>query len=294
MIIGVDQGYYATKTSEGIVFPSRITTQENIIGENCSMVYEGKKYFVGEGEVEVDLNKINKELTKICIIYSLAKSSETFEFDIVTGLPIGLFTKQKDELKNMLLSSKANLIEIGKKKRSIIINNVEVFPQGAGSLYSTNIDGDVILIDIGGRTIDICLFEVVNGRRKVTKHSTKFEATLPLYSKIVHLVNNKLEISLRLDDGEKILRDGIEIYGQKQDLSFLKSTIEEHIEPLFQELTLNYPIKTTKIALAGGGAYLYKNIFSKRIPNTSIIPNPQLANAIGFKRIGESLWQQRY
>ncbi|TDT63443.1 ParM/StbA family protein [Fonticella tunisiensis] len=292
MIIGVDAGYYATKTSEGIIFPSRITTQESIIGDGCSIMIGGKKYTVGEGEVTVELNKINQELTKVCILYALAKSSDDSEFSIVTGLPVGQYSKQKDALKNMLLSSRFNDVQIGNQKRLILIRDAEIFPQGAGALFSTNIEGEAVLVDIGGRTVDICLFEMVNGKRKLTKYSTILEGTLSLYSKVVHLINSKYETGLKLEDGEKILKSGLEIYGEKQDLSFLKPVIEEHTEAIFKELTLNYPIKTTNVALAGGGAYLLQGIFQKRIPSSRLIPDAQFANANGFRKVGESLWQR--
>lgn len=292
MIIGVDAGYYATKTSEGVLFLSRISTKENIISENNVVTLDNKQYTVGEGEMTFELNKINHEITKVCILYALARSSEDTDFDIVTGLPIGLYSKQKEELKMMLSNHRIITLEMNKRRRTIIINNVEIFPQGAGALYSSNIDNDVVLVDIGGRTVDICLFEMINNKRKLLKYSTILEGTLSLYSKVINSINNKYETNLRIEDGEKIFKSGLEIYGQKQDLSFLRSIIEEHVELIFKELILNYPIKTTKVVLSGGGSYLLKNFIEKRIPNVFILPNAQFANAIGFKKVGESLWQR--
>lgn len=292
MIIGVDAGYYATKTSEGIVFPSRISTVENILGENNNIVIDNKRYTVGEGEVTVDFNKINNELTKVCILYALAKSSPGVDFDIVTGLPVDQFKNQKDELKEMLQGVRINRIEVGGQKRTIIINKVEVFPQGAGALYSTSIDGDVVLVDIGGRTVDICYFEVVSGKRKLVKHSTIYEGTLSLYSKIVNLINTKYETDLKLEDGEKVLRNGLEIFGVKQNLVFLRDIIHEHCERITKELILNYPVKTSKVPIAGGGGMLLKGVIESKIPNCTLIPYAQFANANGFKKVGESLWQK--
>lgn len=292
MIIGVDAGYYATKTSEGVIFPSRISTNENILEESANITIDNKKYAVGEGEVIVDFNKINSELTKACILYALSKSSNDVEFDIVTGLPVAQYKNQKDELKAMLQSLRLNRIEVNNQKRTIIINRVEIFPQGAGALYCTEIFGDVVLVDIGGRTVDICNFEIIGGKRKLTKHSTIYEGTLNLYSKIINLINSKYEVDLKLEDGEKILRHGLEIYGEKQDLSFLKNIIQEHCERILKELTLNYPIKTSKVVLVGGGAMLLKPAIEKKIPNCTLIPNAQFANANGFKKVGLSLWQR--
>jgi hypothetical protein len=47
MIIGVDQGYSHTKTSEGVIFPSRISTEGYMIGESTEVKIDGKCYLVG-------------------------------------------------------------------------------------------------------------------------------------------------------------------------------------------------------------------------------------------------------
>lgn len=293
MIIGVDAGYYATKTSEGIIFPSRISTQDSIYGESTKVKIDGKSYLVGEGNIEVELNKVNKELTRVCILSALAMSSSMMEFQVVTGLPIGLFKTQKEQLKEMLLQNRFVEIEYKGQKRPIMITNVEIFPQCLGAFYAypyTELEHDYIIIDFGGRTVDMCLLEVINGKRKLTQYSTITEGTLSLYAKVIATVNSKYELTLNIEDGEKIIKKGLFIYGEKQDINFVKDIILEHLEKVLQELFLKYPVKTTKMLITGGGAYLFKSCFEKRVPGTTLIPNAQLANAIGFKKVGESLW----
>lgn len=288
MIIGVDAGYFATKTSEGIIFPSCISLDET--GLNSDITIGDKSYVIGRGKVDVDFNKINKELTKVCILYALARSSIDIEFDIVTGLPINQYKSQKDELKNMLQQHRINTVYLEKVNRTIIINRVEVFPQGVGALYSTDYYGDLVLVDIGGRTIDIVYFRIVNGKRKIANKKTIYEGTLNLYSNVVDLIMRNYPISLNVEDGEKILKQGFEYYGIKQDISFLKDTIKKYCENIIQTLLLDFPVGTVKVVLTGGGALLLKGIIEKRIPNCTVMNNPQFANAIGFKRVGEGLW----
>ncbi|MDF2892533.1 MAG: ParM/StbA family protein [Clostridia bacterium] len=295
MIIGVDLGYGYTKTSEGIVFPSKISTHETILGEGNMLILDNKAYIVGEGNVEVDLNRINKELTRVCLLEALSKSSNQNDFQVVAGLPLGLFNSQKDQMKQMLLNNRYVEFEVNKQKRAIGITKAEVFPQCLGAHYSLDTIDDTedrIYIDIGGRTVIIALLQVFNGKRKVTQHSTIYEGTLTLFSKIVSAINSKYETLFEIEDGERILKNGLSIYGEKQEIGFIKNIIEEHTDKIMKELLLKYPVKTAKVTLIGGGAYVLKSLFDKRIPGTSIIPNAQFANALGFKKIGVSLWQR--
>jgi plasmid segregation protein ParM len=295
MIIGYDQGYDKTKTSEGIIFPSRISTQEDIMGDGMQLKLDNKTFVVGEGNIEVDLNRINKEITKVCLLAALAKSSNQSDFQVVAGLPLGLFNSQKEQMKEMLLSNRYVEFELNKQKRVISITKAEVFPQCLGAHYSLDsIDDteDRVYIDIGGRTVIIALLQVVNGKRKVTQHSTIYEGTLTLFSKMVAAINSKYETLFEIEDGERILKNGLSIYGERQDTGFIRCIIEEHTDKILKELLLKYPAKTAKVILVGGGAYVLKQLFDKRIPGISIMTNAQFANAAGFKKIGVSLWQR--
>jgi hypothetical protein len=136
---------------------------------------------------------------------------------------------------------------------------------------------------VGGRTIDIAHFEMLPDRRRsLKKFSTLYCGMLSLYSKCIAAINSKYDIALTTDDGENIIRFGSLFYeGGKQDLSFLNPIIKAHIQELKDELTLNYPIKTTDVYLCGGGAPFYK-----RVLGYPVLENSQFANAIGFYHMG--------
>lgn len=294
MIIGVDCGYTYTKTSEGIIFPSCISTNDDILGKSDYLIVDGKKYSIGEGKLNIELNKTNTEVTKVCMLYSLAASLEyDEEFYVVTGLPIGQYKSQKDQFKEFLLSNDINIVNINGVDRTIIINDVEIFPQAAGSLYGYESDtNNVIIVDIGGRTVDICYFKTINNTRKLVNYSTILEGTISMYSDIVKSVNQRYGTNLQIEDGEQILSKGFRIYGKPVNTDFLEPILEDHVSSIVKELRLNYPIETTDMIITGGGAYLYHSRIKNVIKHADIMLNAQFSNAIGFKKVGEKIWQR--
>lgn len=57
------------------------------------------------------------------------------------------------------------------------------------------------------------------------------------------------------------------------------------------ELNLNYPIRTHNSILTGGGSFLLYTVLKKRIENLVRIDNYLFANALGFRKVGLSLWK---
>jgi plasmid segregation protein ParM len=305
MIEGWDGGYGLNKTSSGVIFPSKL--QSDVIAledkKNCLAVsYNNRNYIVGRGSYETDTNKIQKESTRIFMLTALALSTrdDVADFKVVTGLPIKQYKGFKDELKNALMTNRVEKIEVDGSTKTIIIDDVHIYPQCLGAYYSLSEDDlyeyedmDIVLVDIGTRTVDIALLEKNNqGLREVNKYSTILEGTLTLYNDIVHAINSEFDLDLKVEDGEKILKRGLYLYGEKQDLSFAKNVIAQHIAEIFKELDLNYPVKTEQVLLAGGGAYLYGALFNRKYKHAATIENAQFANALGFKKVGETIWRK--
>ncbi|GIW49221.1 MAG: hypothetical protein KatS3mg079_697 [Caloramator sp.] len=167
--------------------------------------------------------------------------------------------------------------------KKIIIEDVEVYPEGLGAIESS-FDG--IIIDIGGRTTDIAEIE----NMKVKNPFSLPVGTMNLYSDFIKVINDKHSLDLKINDVDRILRNGLKIYGEEKDISFALEVFREYVEKIISELQINYSIKTHDIKLTGGGAVLLAKAFLKRLPNAEIVDNPFFANAIGFKKVGESIW----
>lgn len=299
MIIGVDNGYTYTKASTGVIFPSIVskTEEEMDINEGkLEVELNGQKYMVGDSAklgdytFTVDLNKTNHENTMICILTALAMSMKNSieEFRVITGLPVGLYAKQKEGLKKKLIHRDYLKIKLNGIQKYLKISMADVFPQSAAIFYSVRANGEsVLVIDIGGLTIDVCLFECIGGKYKLTKYRTYPQGTLKLYSKIIKKVNTEYEMDHKVLDAENIIRNGLYIYGQRQDCSFISDMIHSYVSDFINDMKLDFNIKTAgQAVLGGGGSILLQDYMKKHIPHAYLVPNAQFKNAEMFAEIG--------
>ena len=289
-IVGLDLGYTYTKSSNMDIFPSLCTKTEPLLGGK-SVAFDGEIYYVGDGTGTIDLNKVDAEVTKACLFYALSLIPDK-DIYLVTGLPISQYRTQEQDFKNMILDSRYKAVTADGKSKLICVNDVIVFPQGAGALYSQDINSDAIVIDVGGRTVDIAYFELNKGKRKLEKSGTLYNGMLSLYTDIIAHVNTKYELSLPPKYAEHILLNGLTIDGEPQDISFLAPTIAEHVDKICGEVKVNYPYKTTDIYLCGGGGEILHKAFERRFKGITLMENSQFANAIGFKKVGETIWRR--
>ena len=291
MIVGVDIGYGYTKNSNNIKFASKYSSKETLINNSTiKLTYNNIAYTIGEGELTVSMNKISSLSTKLLLITSLGLLNEKC-FNVVAGLPVAQFHKYKEELKNELLKDRIIQFTINDKIKHLIIDDVYIFPQCLGAYYTINnidLTKEYLLVDIGTRTVDI--ISLYNN--KIVKYSTILEGTISMYSDFIHAVNNKYDTNFQVEDAERILKNGLYIYNVRKDLSFAKEIIKSHIDSIYKELELNYNPSTKLLLLSGGGAYLYINVIKVKYPHATLIPDAQFANANGFKKVGESIWQR--
>ena len=305
MIIGVDFGNFNTKTSEDVRFSSKICKDEKIIrlrkkdDENL-VIFEGQKYLVGEGELQTDINKLDKDMFRICVFTSIAKSIKGDDAQIVIGVPNNQYTDRNiQRIKNDLLGDKIQTISVGGVEKTFILSDIEVYSEGHAPYYGMTKEQreeikfkDLIMVNIGGGNTNISYFKFENGKRKLDHNSTVPGGMIHLYADFINAINGECSINKSIEDAEDILQHGLEIYGEKQNLSFTKEIILEHTEKIFKELNL-YPVKTSKIMFTGGGSKMLKGLLKSRVPGCLFQTNYMLATAYGLKKVGETLWQEK-
>jgi plasmid segregation protein ParM len=141
---------------------------------------------------------------------------------------------------------------------------------------------------VGGRTTDIVVFE----NKTIIDIKTIPVGMLNIYQEIIDYVNSKYTESLNLEDGEIILKEGLFLNGESQDINFIRPILERNFNTIFKELQLKYNLNKGYTYLTGGGTFALGVAFKNRLKNLIISKNPIFDNALGFEKVGESLWQE--
>ncbi|WP_066500016.1 ParM/StbA family protein [Abyssisolibacter fermentans] len=295
MIIGVDKGSAYTKTSKGIKIKSTIRDwNENDIrlsGDDTKLVeIFGRKLVIGgTGSFSTDLLKSQHENTKILTYTAIAESfnQDYIKTNMVIGFPIGLYSRNKADMKNLFPTNELVEISINSKKKFIVFENVEVFPEAAGIYYLLNVK-DALIIDIGGLSVDIAYFK--NG--KLIKHRTYPMGILKLYSKIANHLNSSYDLDLSEWDIEDVLVNGLELCGKKVDLN-TDPIIINHVNEIVEKIKLEFPIKTiSNVFFAGGGGKMLFYKFKKFISQSKLVEKSQIANAKAFEEIAKKIFSK--
>ena len=240
MIIGVDLGNYAVKTSEGVHFLSKFIESNGFYGNE--IIYDGKAIVVGEGEFQTDYKKSMKENTLPLLYSALALSSKDEQcFQVVLGLPIQQYKNNKAELIKLVEENRAKTVEANGKKRDIFITDITIAPEGASAYYNLSKENkrsigkkQLVIVDIGGRTTDVCLFK----DKQIKQYKTIPGGMLNIYNDIVTTINEVYSQNFDLEDGEEVLKDGLFLEGENKDVSFIKSILKKQFDSIFKELQL--------------------------------------------------------
>ena len=296
MILGIDLGNFSVKTSEKFSFISKL--KEGIsFSEKNNFTLNGINYSIGDGEFSTDWNKSRKENLIPMLYYSIATCSTEDINQVVIGLPIQQYKAEKEALKGYIESNRVKEIIIDGKKRNILISDVEIAPEGAAAYYNLNVEvkskigkRQLLIIDVGGLTSDICLFK----DRAIIDVKTVPVGMLNIYQEIVDHINSKYVENFKLEDGEEILRDGLLINGEFKDISFIRPILIKNFNSIWKEVQLKFNTSAGYVLLTGGGSNFLKQAFKNRLGNNLLISeDPLFDNAIGFKKVGESLWLER-
>lgn len=287
MILGVDIGNYNLNSSEGICLESKTSRSSSLFSNSPLVDIFGKKLTIGEGEFDTEYRKVKKQnylqmlYTTICL-----STTDTYN-NVVVGLPISQYKTDKDELINLIIQNSAMEGTINNNERKIKLQDVEVYPEGIGAVNS---DFEGIIVDIGGRTTDVCHIENVDGKKKLINPTSEAIGTLNLYTDFIKTLNNQYSLDLKIQDTERILRNGLKIKGVEADIRDAKLVFTDYVDKIVNKLRIEYSANTLDIKMLGGGAIILGKSLSKRLPNATIIDNPIFANSQAFRRVGEQLW----
>lgn len=235
-----------------------------------------------------------KENTLPLLYSALALSSKDEQcFQVVLGLPIQQYKNNKADLIKLIEENRAKTIEINGSKRDLFITDIAIAPEGASAYYNLpkGLKKEIgkkqlVIVDIGGRTTDVCLFK----DKQIKQYKTIPGGMLNIYNDIVTTVNEVYSQNFDLEDGEEVLKEGLFLDGEDKDVSFIKIILKRQFDSIFKELQLNFNVDKGYLLLTGGGASTFKKAFKRRLNNVIVSEDNVFDNVKGFRKVGEQLW----
>lgn len=271
MILGVDLGNYYTKSSKGISFLSKTSLIKNI-NETDFIIRDDKKIYLGEGEFDTEYRKSYRSNLIYLLQGAIQKSTTDKNNKLVIGLPLSQYKEDKEHLINRIIQSR-------------LATDVEVVPEG---VLAVPINYEGIIIDIGGRTTDICLLEIEGNKRRIKRPTSLPLGVMNLESDFVNNLNSIYGLDLKQDDAQRIIRNGLFVYGERKEVSM--EMYKEFVENIVRRVQVDYSIKTNNVVLIGGGADKLYNAFKKRIPQSYLVRDPFMANVLAYERYGKEVF----
>lgn len=280
MILAVDLGNYNIKTSEGIVFESRFQEVEKEDFDTELVELNNKFYRMESGSFENEFNKAKKNYLPN-LLYAISKSvdKDSEKLDLVLGVPasnMGISKELKNDLENKTF--KFNLFGIEKEFK---INKVATVAEGLSSFYTLKKEErlkDVLILDIGGRTINVCTF---SKGRNIVKF-TQPKGMLDLYLMVQERYNKDGNNA----DIEEIIRliENSTINCAEEKQQFIK----EQINKIKLKIS-NF--STYKIWVTGGGSLELQEALRDNVGEINYIPDSLFSNVKGNKNIAEAKWR---
>lgn len=279
MILAVDLGNHNTKTSEGIIFSSKYTTDKQIDKDTEDIInFDGVEYCIGKGNYDFEYDKTKKNYLPL-LLTAIAKSTRDKEIDLVVGCPLEQIAK-KDEFIKELENNKFSFI-YNSKPYTIWINRVMVLPEGFSSFYTLpkhSREQRTLIIDIGGRTVNAASF--IKG--KLENKTTIGKGMQDLYNAVKEKENG---------NGKKLSVSQIENLIEENRIYDIEDLKMNFIKEILNELKLTFDSSLYDIYFTGGGTIVLSDIIRRKLKRAYIIENSLFSNSLGNKAIAEVKWR---
>ena len=286
--LGVDNGNYNTKSSEGMLYASGYAVSDKeFITPEMQLFYEGKYYAVGERRLRFQQDKTKEPDTFILTLPAIAEAMKrtgavNAEIILGVGLPIDSYGTQKDAFRQYFLRDNLSFVFEGTTYRCRIAD-CKVFAQGHAALcrYYQQLKEyrSITLVDIGGYTVDV--LTVHNFRLDRSSCARLRMGTITLYSRIQDaLQKNDILLS------DELITDAIHGQIQHADRGWIDTVVKQSVaiycKELFNALRERGLDLKLPTVFAGGGAELLESLLRGEGINTVAVLN-RFANADGYR-----------
>ena len=304
VIIGIDHGYKNMKTANTMFSTklSRLGDKPDDMNMDGVIGFEGKYYTIYGRPLPSVNNHIKSESEEYYLL-TLASMGEEFvsrgiqpgpnkiHVRLGCGLPQKWYEKQKNSFKEMLWKNKELKFSYCGKNYNVVIDNITVFMQGFAALpvlecVSCKSD-HVVLVDIGGETVDVIVCEDFHPLLEQCRIDTR--ATIALLKEIDSELQSELGATIPEQDMIKYICTGSKrkkpanLYEEVMHGCLCRYT--EYIITRLKEWGINTDY--TKICFLGGGGKIMQafGTYGKNI----LFCDDMKINAIGYEFFEKAL-----
>ncbi|QXE20468.1 ParM/StbA family protein [Clostridium sp. 001] len=282
-ITALDMGNYFVKyigVSKG-KFSAKCTTDYQSYPDSFQRVeIDGFITYLTIGEFSKEYDKTNKENLITQIMYGICMANaldKTIDTKVSILLPI-MQMANKQKLMNLLNKYKNLSFKFNGKDRTVNIKDTLILPEGYASYFSLTQEqkkGDICILDIGSRTINIAIFE--NG--KIVKLQTVKLGSYDFYTKIKN-IENKDYVE---EDIQRLINNEIITVDPKEYIAFLDNILNA-IKPYVN-------INTYKVYWTGGTSLMLKEqIESLKFKSSIVLENAETSNVTGAWEAAKKVW----
>lgn len=269
-IVCVNNGYANTKVkcnSGEFIFESR--TRETIDRYDTNVVdVDGTSLVVGDGNLDVDLNKTISTTQKACLKLAINKSHEEYGICLISAMPVNSYlnTKARSEYSAML-NSMPGVIKsyVYMEGMAAVLTDI--------SWYKNRL---VCLLDIGGLTINAMLID--NGK---LVQGTAFSMQLGTI-----ILENRIKHAIEQTELANVPECQIKYMLDKPQVNIV---VHDYIQEIKQSLKkAQYPTDV-QIRCTGGGSVSYSEVLNKSFNNTYTSSHAIWENVRGLWLLGSVL-----
>lgn len=315
MDIGFDGGFHAIKAVSGdrrVQFPSVVSRPAQALfsfnpGQSIIIDTAFGHYLIGADAVRqgqgarketADWVHSDAWLAMFYAACTELTSATQAALNVVAGLPLSDFARHKTALRDRLLGTHT-LTRQGRRGQTFRIESVRVVPQAWGAVLSMLLDarGRVVrpelatarlaVIDIGGHTVN---YLAVDGLSDVPSETRSTERGAWTVMRAVRDFFDAEHPGLsRLRDHQvmQAIREG-QVYdaGQQIDLGPVVNPLLDDIGQEIVDTAAQYwgggAATFQQVIVCGGGAHLWGRRVQRAFRHTTVLDEPQFANAQGF------------
>jgi len=318
---GFDFGYYDTKAMgnggdritkfPSFVVPAPPDSMLTLGNHETQIITDDGKYLVGTSAVRRGQIGTRKEGSTwiespeyLVLFYSaMSDISDATQvtLNLVTGLPVGDFRRDAETLQKQLLGTHTFLREGREYHQVVKVQTVTVVPQAWGAVLCLLLDniGRIVrpelanqklaVLDIGGKTVNYLsvdgLTDIPAETRGTERGAWNVMRVVRQFLEAEHPGLNRLQDHQIMD---AIVKRETWDAGQRVNLEHVVEPILDSIGTEILDTARQHWGTTAatfrQILVCGGGAYLWQQQIQKAFPHSTVIAQPEFANARGFYR----------